>query len=191
MITTLQKVKDRLQIIDTSVDTLLTQLIETVGARFDNETGRKLERTVGFVEEFTADQTVMALGCGPVEAVTKIETWGVDAVAWTEVTPGYGLTAGSVLRLTETVGDANTRMRITYTGGYVFPPTEPAAGQTALPPILERAAIEQVAFMYQLRTSAGVYRVEVSGGTYLEVSDREWVPWVRTVLSRFRRMILE
>jgi len=56
---------------------------------------------------------------------------------------------------------------------------------------VERAAIEQVAQMYQIRTTAGIYRVEVSGGTYLEVADREWVPWVRSVLNRYRRIIIE
>jgi hypothetical protein len=191
MITTLQKVKDRLQIVDTATDTLLTQIIESVGARFDSETGRKLERTVGYTEEFTADLAVLVLGCTPVEEVTKVETWDMDAVAWAERTVRRVVLAGSVLRLGEVLGDANTRLRVTYTGGYVFPPTVASAGQTEVPVVLERAAIEQAAMMYQIRTTTGIYRVEASGGTYLEVADREWVPWVRTVLKRYRRMVIE
>ena len=71
-----------------------------------------------------------------------------------------------------------------------MPGAVPGEGQTALPTILESAAVEQAAMWYQLQGSIGVYRVEIAGGTYLELADRYWVPWVRTVLRRYRRWVV-
>jgi hypothetical protein len=41
--------------------------------------------------------------------------------------------------------------RVTYTGGFVLPGDTPAPGQTPLPPDLEQAAIEQVAYWFRNR----------------------------------------
>lgn len=88
------------------------------------------------------------------------------------------------------MGTRSKRVRIGYTGGYVMPGEVAGPGQTALPPILEAAAIEQVAMWYQLEATTGIFRVEGGGGTYLEVADRVWVPWVKRVLGRYRKGVL-
>lgn len=191
MLTTLAKLKERLSLIDATKDALLTQIIAGVGARFDNETGRTLARTVGATDEFPAQDLAVALRCYPLETITKLETKTTEAIGWVETDPGdILLHQNAVLCFNSPLGSQGTIARITYTGGYVMPGEIPAPGQAALPPILEAAAIEQAAMWYQLQGSVGIFRVEATTGTYLEVGDRYWVPWVRTVLRRYRRLLL-
>jgi len=188
MITTLAKLKERLGITDALKDALLTQIIVGVGARFDDETQRTLARTAGATEEFRAERVVVFPRCYPIEIVTKLEAKCTEAEGWVEITNvDWLIHQSAVVRLDMPVGPAGTIARITYTGGYVMPGAVPGEGQTALPTILESAAVEQAAMWYQLQANIGVYRVEVAGGTYLELADRYWVPWVRTVLRRYRR----
>jgi hypothetical protein len=54
----------------------------------------------------------------------------------------------------------------------------------------EDGVMGEAAMWYQLQGSIGVYRVEIAGGTYLELADRYWVPWVRSVLRRYRRVVV-
>jgi len=192
MITTLAKVKTRLAIVDGTYDELLTQLITGMAGRFEKETDRKLERVAGHLEEFPAERLGWALERTPVETITKFELRSDEGEAWEEVSGVDYLLRGkkSVLWLANPLGYAGQVGRVTYTGGYVFPPSVPEAGQTALPEVLEAAAIEQVAQVFQLRSWSGVLRVEATSGTYLEVADKEWVPWVRRVLWRYRRQVI-
>lgn len=193
MITTLTKVKDRLAIApaDTSQDALVTQFIVGVGALFDAETDRRLERTVDFTEEFPGERVHVPLRCYPIETITKFEYRIGHITDWIEIAMDNHLVRKDcVLSLLHPLGDASRTIRITYTGGYVFPPSVPAAGQHGLPAALEAAAVEQVALWHQLKDSAGVVQVEKSTGMYLMLGDEVWVPWVRRVVNRYRRFVL-
>lgn len=191
MITTLTKIKDRLSITDTSKDALLTQFIIAAGALFDVLTDRTLERSVGFQEEFSGDRLHVPLKYYPVEEITRFEQRLGLGTDWAEVVvPNPLLRADCVLSLETPLADRRSQIRITYTGGYVFPPNSPPAGAHPLPAILEAAAIEQAASWYKLEATTGVLRVEKGTGTFLEMGDRTLVPWVKRVLNAHRRLVL-
>jgi hypothetical protein len=80
--------------------------------------------------------------------------------------------------------------RVTYTGGYVMPGTNPAPGQMALPADLESAAVEQVAAWYQQRDKLGLIRYWPSGGTYLVLSQLPLLPQVTAALRPHRRWVV-
>ena len=75
MLTTLPALKTRLSIPDTDpqYDDLLTSVLETLSARFDNKTNRTLARTVNATFEFDPATTEICPGCYPIESVSKFE----------------------------------------------------------------------------------------------------------------------
>ena len=191
MLTELSSVKTRLGITpaDVSNDALLNQLIAGVSARFDTFTGRRLERTVGFLQEFgTTDRELIPI-CSPTESVSKWEAKATESEGWTEITDiDYIIRHGCVISLLSQPSALNPQLlRVTYTGGYVVPPGVPAPGQTALPKDLEGAAIEQVAFLFQRRSGIGLYRIGPNTTEYVQVKDLDLTPAVRAVLKHFVR----
>jgi hypothetical protein len=80
--------------------------------------------------------------------------------------------------------------RVTYTGGYVLPGTTPDPGQTPLPPDLERAAVEQIAFWFQNRDRLGLRRYWPSAGTYQLFATLDLLDSVQATLSHYRRWSL-
>src|SRR5262245_33367995 len=86
MLTQLSTVKSRLALTVTDYDTLLTSAIKAISTRFEKETNRTLSRTVGFTEEFPADQKEIIPACFPIESVTKFETKTNETDGWLEQT---------------------------------------------------------------------------------------------------------
>ena len=91
--------------------------------------------------------------CYPVEAVTKFETKSTEAEGWQEKTgTDYLIRSGCIVSLKSEISNRQSSVgRITYTGGYVLPGTEPGPDQTPLPDDLEQAAVEHVAYWFQSR----------------------------------------
>ena len=178
MLTTLAKVKTRLGISDATQDALLTQTIEAVSARFDGETGRTLEYAVAAQEIARGDEVLIPLRAYPLDSITQFEvhTWADGWEVWPDPVNYTTGPFGAIVHLEAPLATGDDMVRITYNGGY-----------QAIPPNLEHACIEQVAFQFQLRQYSGVFRVESGTNTYLEVADRLWVPSVRRVLKQFRR----
>ena len=162
MLTQLSTIKSRLCIpeADTTNDAFLTSAIKAISARFDKETARTLARTESATFEFPADDTEISPPCYPIESVTKFETKTTEAEGWQEKTGiDYLIRSGCIVSLPSPLSTLNSQpstSRITYTGGYVLPGTEPAPGQTPLPDDLEQAAVEQVAFWFQNATVASI-----------------------------------
>ena len=194
MLTQLTTVKSRLGIsaADTTQDDLLTRAIQAVSARFDGETGRTLERTVGAMHEFPGSEMEVLPPCYPVEAVTKFELKESESAGWVEqVGVEYLVRRSCVISLVCRLSAFSTQLgRVTYTGGYVLPGTTPAAGQTALPKDLESAATEQVAVWYQNRDKLGLIRHWPSSGTYLVLSQLPLLSWVAVTLRRYQRWVV-
>ncbi len=191
-ITTLAKVKTRCGIAagDTTYDALLTFFIGAVARRFDQWTGRNLERGSGRTDVFAAESRSLSPHSYPVEQVTKWELKSSEAGGWVEQTPAPThiiLEAGVIVWVEQPVGVAGELLRITYDGGYVFPSDTPGPGQTPLPSAIENAAIEQCGQLYQLRDKIGVSRVEVSTGVHWSMADYVWAPPVRFALTQLRR----
>jgi hypothetical protein len=192
MLTLLTTVKTRLGIDDFDVqsDSILTNAIRGVSARFDRECGRNLSRTVNAVQEFSGDATEIWPACYPIESVTKFELKSAESSGWVEQSGvEFLLRRNCVLSLETRLGTQRDQARVTYTGGFVLPGTTAAAGQTPLPDDLEQAAVEQVAFWFQNRDKLGLVRIWPHQGTYEQFAQLDLMPTVKAVLQRHERWV--
>ena len=193
MLTQLASVKARLALLptDTMYDAELTRGIEVFSARFDRECNRMLARTVAVAQDFPAGEIEIPVCCYPIEAVTKFELKSSESAGWVAQTGvEYIVRERCVVSLAVPLCGLRSSAavaRVTYTGGYVLPGATVGPGQTALPADLEHAAIEQVAFWFQRRDTAGVIRVWPTGGNYMQLVDTDLLPAVRAVLRRHTR----
>jgi hypothetical protein len=198
MLTQLSTLKSRLSIpdSDTTSDALLTNAIKSVSARFDKETNRTLARTADATFEFDPDDTDLSPPCYPIESVSKFETKTSESDGWQEVqpTPAYLCRYGSVIAIAaplnpqlSTLNPSCALARLTYSGGYVLPGTTAQPGQEPLPPDLEQAAVEQVAFWFQNKDRLGLKTHWPSGEAYRQFATQDLLDSVQAVLARYRR----
>jgi hypothetical protein len=201
MLTQLSTVKARLGIDDFDVqfDTLLTNALRAVSARFDKETNRTLARTVNATQEFDICDTEIIVPCYPIESVTKFETKENETDGWAEESTVEFLVRRACVisllspltsQLSSAINSQFAIARVTYTGGYVLPGATPSAGQTALPDDLEQAAVEQAAWWFQHRDKLGLVRQWPHEGTYEQFAQLDLLPEVKAVLDGYRRVIL-
>ncbi len=190
--TSLAKVKIRCGIApaDVTYDDLLNFLIGDVAGRFDAWTQRRLQRVAGATSEFNASMPNLEPDATPIETVTKFELKDDEVTGWVEVTPmPKYLCIGNrtMVQPEQPLGSTRQLLRMTYTGGYVFPLDAPGPGQTALPSWIEEAAVVQVAHLWQLRDKINVSRVDVSTGVQWSIADYVWEKTVRWKLGGLRR----
>src|SRR6266700_3075887 len=131
MLTQLSTIKTRLAIdeFDLTYDTILTNAINAISFRFDEETNRTLARTVNITQEFDADDTEVCLACYPFESLTRFELKTTEAEGWIEQTGiDFLIRRACILSLSlplvhqlSTPQPSTPLARITYTGGYVLP----------------------------------------------------------------------
>jgi hypothetical protein len=196
MLCQLSTIKARLGIDDFNVqyDILLTNAISAISSRFDKETNRTLSRTVNATFEFCSDDTEISVPCFPIETVTKFETKSSEAEGWVEQTGAdFLIRQASVISVNLQPATFNFQpglARVTYTGGYVLPGNTPGPGQNPLPPDLEQAAVEQVAYWFQIRDKLGLKTSWPHGGTYQGFLPLDLLPNVQTVLNRHQRWAL-
>jgi len=188
MLTQLSTLKTRLGIADTADDTLLTNLIQFAGGRFERESNRSLERVSGATEEFSGEAEEICVPRFPIEAVTQFAVKTRESDGW-EVISGvdYLVRRACVISLVAPLGTASQQARVTYTGGYVLPGGTPGAGQTALPAELEQACVEQCAYWYQNRHRLGLRSVPAEGRTFYQLSEIDLLPQVQSVLRTYER----
>lgn len=196
-LTTLEKVKERLGITDTSADVLLANLITEVSAQIASYTGRVFasERVIEHI--FSSGSHYLTLSRTPVsqvhsvtldgEAVSGWELWKASAgflfrsAGWgrgaTSWWPGYGYDYG------------HQRYAVEYTGGYLLP----GAADRDLPHDLEAAAIEMVVGGYQGAGEGGeIESLKVDDLTVRYAAPTEGAglpPSAKGVLGRYRRVI--
>jgi hypothetical protein len=202
MLTQLTTVKTRLGILDTDTtnDTLLTNAIKAISARFDRECNRTLARTENFLQEFPAEETSICAACYPIETVTKFETKISEAEGWVERTGiDYLVRQRCVICLPFPLSTLNSQpstCRMTYTGGYVLPadpdpqPSSNNPQPVRLPADLEQAAVEQVAFWFQNRDRLGLLRIWDYHATYRHFAALDLLDGVKAVLRKHARWIL-
>jgi hypothetical protein len=139
------------------------------------------------------DETEVSPPCYPIESVTKFELKFNETDGWSEQTGvQYLLRRQCVISLSNAINyppsAINSRIaRVTYTGGYVLPGDTPAAGQTALPDDLERAAVEQVAYWFCSREKTGLLRSWPHDGAYDAFLQSDLLLEVRSVLKKYER----
>lgn len=201
MITTLSTLKTRLKIeeFDTAEDTLLTSLIQHIGERFDQECNRKFARSEGAYFEFPADRDSFIPLRYPIESISAWhlkadETEGFVA----QNTPTYVIGSPGeskcIVSLTYPLGTNFEIARITYTGGYVMPGGTVGTGQTALPPAIEDAALQQLTVWYRDKDKLGLASLSTQGGSVAAaalsvVKPLDLLPQVMNLLRRFERWV--
>lgn len=181
----LSSVKRRLGIdtADTTDDTILTNAIKAVSARFNKHCNRLFDRTSGDTHEFDAAQKFVLPRCYPIESVSAWHLKSNETDGW-EAQSGvdYLIRRSALLELSTPLGDGAQLGRVTYTGGYVLPGTTPGSGQTALPDDVEQAAIEQAAYWYQRRNQLGLTSVSGEGASLQNFGELDLLPAVRAAL---------
>lgn len=191
MLTTLQTLKSRLALTDSTTGAILTAAIQAVSARFDKETNRILARTENAIHEFDPADTELFPACYPIESITKWETKSSESAGWQEQpAPEHLIRNACIVSLLSPSSLQPAASRLTYTGGYVLPGTDPAPGQVPLPDDLEQAAVEQVAFWFQSRSALGIHTTWPSGGEYRMFATFDLLPSVQSVLAHHRRWSL-
>jgi hypothetical protein len=131
---------------DEDYDDLIAAIGQGVAAQFDKFTNRRLARTVGAVDIFSADRDHWYLQNAPVESITSIEQKDDHAegfITLTDALQNSDLTIG-YLFFGSQMGSYHSRVRVTYTGGWWFDTTEDESGEmpegaTALPADLKLA----------------------------------------------------
>ncbi len=194
MLAALATLKSRLGILETDIqyDTLLTNAIKAVSARFDTETRRSLARQVDATQEFFPDDTEIILTRYPIESVAKFELKTDETEGWVEQTGvKYLLRSGCIISIQFqpfSLSDFQHFLcRVTYTGGYVLPGATPGPGQTPLPDDLEQAAVEQAAFWFRSRDHLGLRTSWPYNGEYKLYATLDLLPSVVATLRAYER----
>lgn len=193
MLTQLTTVKARLGIADEDVsnDPLLTNTILAVSEIFEKECNRVFGRAENVTQEFDADETEIILARYPLETVSVFETKISETAGWvTQSGVDYLIRNACVVSLNFPIGSRRQRGRITYTAGYVLPGAGADTGQTPLPNDLEQATVEQVATWFQNKDKLGLIRYWPKGGIYLQFMTTDVIPTVRSVLDRYKRIVI-
>lgn len=187
----LAAVKARLAIdqANTDEDSILTNAIAAISARFDRETTRTLARSAAATYEFNAEEREILPPRYPIESVSAFavksnETDGFETQS--DVT--YRIRGGVVIELDVALGTRAQIGRVTYAGGYVLPGATATGVQTALPADLREAAVEQVAYWFQNRDRLGIVSVSGADASVQQFAALDLLPNVKAVLAIHRRI---
>ena len=194
MLTTLSTLKSRLSIdpFDIKDDTLLTNLILLVTARFDNQCNRKLAYAQNITDDFHGDETELRPSHYPIDESQAITFQRITKASegWQSVTDAeYVLRAGCVISLISEIGRPKEQIRVTYSGGYVLPGSnnQPSTNNPQLPDDLQQSCIEQCAYLYQNKDRLGLVMVAQEGGRIQQLPKIDFLPSVASVLAKYER----
>jgi hypothetical protein len=196
MLATLTQLKNRLGITlaDTTDDGEMELFLGLVSARFNRYCRRTFERSAAATLEFRASEMVVLVDRYPIEAVTGFDLKASELEGWVD----QGLTGadyligptGNTIELLTVMGNRQELARVRYAGGYVEPGTDPEAGQVELPADLNRAAIEQVVYLWQNKTRLGLTTVGGTGGSLAQFAELDLLPLVTATLNNHIRFTL-
>ena len=192
-ICTLADVKGRLGITGTDYDVVLNRIVLGIENIFDNYTRRKLIQTAADVTEYYA-------GCGqylqlaryPVIALTSIKQaldYDFDSADALTANEHYRLrsTDGIIYRLYQEWYSPPESIQVIYRGGYCPAAQTPGTGETALPPELREAAIEQSCFLFKRKDDIGLSSVSAEGGSISKFSAMKLLPLVTDILDSYKK----
>ncbi len=197
MLTQLSTLKSRLSLPDYDVqyDSLLTTALRAVSARFDHETNRTLTRTENFTQEFDPASTEILAQCYPIESVSTFDLKTSESEGWVPLDPqpDFLIRSSCIISLSAplcTLHSSPITFRVTYTGGYVLPGTDPSPAQTPLPADLEHAALEQSASWFLNRDKLGLKTIWPYHGNYQQFTNLDLLPNVRAIFKKHERWSL-
>jgi len=199
MLTTLTNIKLRLGIAPEDVrdDAILTGMLAMVSARFENQCNRKFGYVQNTTEEFQGDESELRVSRFPIDETQPITFQFMENAAdsWqtaTDADANYLLRGGCVISLVAAIASPRSRVRVTFSGGYVLPDgSSPAlpVGSSAptLPDDLEQAAIEQIVWLYQNKDRTGLVSIAAEGGRIQQFPGLDLLPSVAAILARYER----
>ena len=187
MLTTLESLRTRLNLLVTDYDDILTQFLLAAGAHFNKKCNRIFGRAET-TEEFTADETEILPVYYPVGIIEGFQIKSSEGEDWVNVdNVEYLVRRGCVISLPRPLGTWRQQARVFYFGGYYLPDDPNYPSDNPLPDDLQQAALEQVAAWFLNRDKLGLIRQWPHGGVYEVFSKLPLLPWVESVLPRYRR----
>src|SRR4051812_12119286 len=168
MLTQVQTLKSRLglEAFDPTEDTLLTNILRHVSARFAIQCNRVFDYGAGVTFEFRANQMNIQPDRPPIGSVAGFEIKSSEAEGWLAQSPvDYLLSpTKALIELADPLGTSRQLGRVTYTGGYLLPGGSPGANQVPLPDEIEFACLEQAVYWYQRRAQLGLVSASNDSG---------------------------
>jgi hypothetical protein len=193
MLTTLATLKLRLglELFDTTDDTVLTNLLKLVSARFAAECNRLFDYGAGLTFEFRGDERNLLVDHPPIQSVSQFELKTSEMEGWIIQAPTTYLISPrkTLVELLEPLGSSLQLGRVTYAGGFVLPGATPIGDQLSLPDEIEQSCIEQVAYWYQRRSQLGLVSSTTDAGVIQQFQSSDLLPQVRAVLNHFERWV--
>src|SRR6185369_9062693 len=120
MLTQLPTLKSRLgiELFETTDDTLLTNILKYVSARFAAQCNRIFDYGTNLTSEFRADQLYINLERPPIESVSQFELKSTEAEGWLPQSDiDYLLSpVKTLIQLAQSLGTSAQLARVTYTG---------------------------------------------------------------------------
>ena len=172
-------------------DGLLTAIGAGVASRFESFCNRKFGRVSGDTYETNGDRQIIVLPRYPLESVAQVEfryrhgdDWTVESDAIASVDEESGL-----VTLCYALGDYQSRIRITYTGGYWY---DAVGGQSQ--PVGSAALPEHILLHWKAQCKHLFDSLDVTSSS---LSEKQWVsriasydlaPEVKAALQPERRL---
>jgi hypothetical protein len=202
---TLGQLKRRLinagEVADTTYDETITAIGRGMAALFDTYCNRTLKRGVSITEDFRGNTDLLLLARYPVESVASIGLQEVGESTFTtqtDIVDTVGLNSG-VLQLVSQLGTKNSRIRVTYSGGYWYDNTDDGTGSlpsgaTLLPYDLQDAWFLACQHVWTSLDIKGVAHTSAKVPGYEFINTRlsllDLPPLIKTVLNQYRRLTI-
>ena len=172
----------------------ISNLIALVTARFDNQTNRKLAYAQNTTDDFQGDETELRLSRYPIDETQPITFQRLTKASegWQAISDAeYVLRAGCIISLISEIGRWKQQIRVTYSGGYVLPGSNPppSTPNPQLPDDLQQSCVEQCAYLYQNKDRLGLAMVAQEGGRIQQFPKIDFLPSVASVLSKYERWV--
>jgi hypothetical protein len=186
---------------ETTYDEAITAIGRGVAAMFDAHCNRTFKRGVGITEDFRGHTDLLLLARYPVESVASIGLQEVGESAFTtqtDIIDTIGLNSG-VLQFVAELGTKNSRVRVTYTGGFWYDNTDDGTGSqpsgaTLLPADLKQAWLLQCQHIWTSRDIKGVVHTNANVPGFNSINTRlsllDLAPVVKETLQRYRRLAI-
>lgn len=199
-LTQLATVKARIGLPEEDVkdDAYLEGLIDLVSGWFEKDTNRQFGYQEDSTEEFGGDAAEISVPRYPIapDGVTAFHLKSNETDGW-QVQTGidFLIRRNCILSLTTPIGSGREIGRVTYNGGYVLPGGEEVDDVLPLPEEIQRAIIEQIAYLYQNKDRLGISSISGSKGSISAnpvsvVKPLPWLPIVQQMVTKYERWVL-